>query len=47
MNTIDKITKELSLRKPQQLSLVKLDAILSGVKLGRDKLEDIEAMQAH
>jgi len=43
MNTIDKITKELSLRKPQQLSLVKLDAILSGVKLGRDKLEDIEA----
>ncbi|MDP3987444.1 MAG: DEAD/DEAH box helicase family protein [Nanoarchaeota archaeon] len=43
MNTIDKITKELSLRKPQQLSLVKLDAILSGVKLGRDKLEEIEA----
>lgn len=43
MNTIDKITKELSLRKPQELSLVKLDAILSGVKLGRDKLEDIEA----
>jgi len=43
MNIIDKITKELSLRKPQELSLVKLDAILSGVKLGRDKLEDIEA----
>ncbi len=43
MNTIDKITKELSLRKPQELSLVKLDAILSGVKLGKDQLEDIEA----
>jgi len=43
MNIIEKLTKELSLRKPQELSLIKLDAILSGVKLGRDKLEDIEA----
>ena len=43
MNITDKLTKELSLRKPQEFSLVKLDAILSGVKLGRDKLEDIEA----
>ena len=43
MNITEKLTKELSLRKPQELSLIKLDAILSGVKLGRDKLEDIEA----
>ncbi len=43
MNIIEKLTKELSLRKPQELSLTKLDAILSGVKLGRDRLEDIEA----
>src|SRR4030042_2565449 len=43
INIIEKLTKELSLRKPQGLSLVKLDSILSGVKLGRDKLEDIEA----
>lgn len=43
MNIVEKLTKELSLRKPQELSLVKLDAILSGVKLGRDRLEDIEA----
>lgn len=43
MNIVEKLTKELSLRKPQELSLVKLDSILSGVKLGRDRLEDIEA----
>ncbi|MBU0569619.1 DEAD/DEAH box helicase family protein, partial [Patescibacteria group bacterium] len=43
MKITEKITKELSLRKPQELSLVKLDSILSGVKLGRDNLEDIEA----
>lgn len=43
MNTIDKLTRELNLRKPQALSLVKLDALLSGVKIGKDKLEDIEA----
>lgn len=43
INIIEKLTKELSLRKPQGLSLVKLDALLSGVKLGKDKLEDIEA----
>jgi len=43
MNITEKLTKELSLRKPQELSLIKLDAILSGVKLDRDKLEDIEA----
>ena len=43
MDVTEKLTKELSLRKPQELSLVKLDSILSGVKLGKDKLEDIEA----
>jgi len=43
MNIIDKITKELSLRKPQELSLVKLDSILSNIRLGKDSLEDIEA----
>lgn len=43
MNIVDKITKELSLRKPQGLSLVKLDSILSNIKLGKDRTEDIEA----
>lgn len=43
MNYIEKITKELSLRKPQSLSLIKLDSILSNVKLGKDALEEIEA----
>lgn len=43
MKITEKITKELSLRKPQELSLVKLDSILSGIKLGKDSLEDIEA----
>jgi len=40
---IDQITQELSLRKPQALSLVKLDAILSSVKLGKEDLDEIEA----
>ena len=43
MNIIDKTIKELSLRKPQELSLIKLDTLLSNVKLGKDNIEDIEA----
>ena len=43
MNFIDKLTKELSLRKPQGLSLIKLDSILSNVNLGKENLEEIEA----
>lgn len=43
MSVVDKITKELSLRKPQELSLVKLDSLLSNIKLGKESLEDIEA----
>lgn len=43
MNIIDKTTKELSLRKPQELSLIKLDTLLSNVKLGKENIEDIEA----
>src|SRR3989344_5196563 len=43
MNIVEKLTKELSLRKPQELSLVKLDSILSNVKVGKETTEDIEA----
>jgi len=43
MNIIDKTTKELSLRKPQALSLIKLDTLLSNIKLGKENTEDIEA----
>jgi len=43
MKIIEKITRELSLRKPQELSLVKLDALLANVKLGRESVEDIQA----
>ncbi len=43
MKAVEKVTRELSLRKPQELSLVKLDSLLSNVKLGKDSLEDIEA----
>ncbi|MCX6782556.1 MAG: DEAD/DEAH box helicase family protein [Candidatus Levybacteria bacterium] len=40
--TLDKITKELNLRKPQEQSLVKLDALMSSFKIGDDP-KDIEA----
>jgi restriction endonuclease len=43
MNIIDKIIKELDLRKPQAQSMVKLDAILSTFKIGKDDPRDIEA----
>lgn len=42
-NIVEKLNKELSLRKPQELSLVKLHALLENVELGKDALEDIEA----
>lgn len=44
MKLIDKITKELNLRKPQEQSLVKLDALLSTIQIGKDDPRDIEAM---
>src|SRR3990167_2783247 len=40
---VEKITKELSLRKPQELSLQKLNAILADVRIGKDTPEEIEA----
>ena len=40
---VEKITKELSLRKPQELSLQKLNAILADVHIGKDTPEEIEA----
>jgi len=40
--TIDKITKELDLRKPQEQSLNKLDALMSAFKIGDDP-KDIES----
>lgn len=43
MNNLEKINKELSLRKPQELSLRKLDAILGSFRIGKDTLQDIEA----
>lgn len=43
MKFIEKITKELDLRKPQGQSLVKLDALLSTFQLGKDNPRDIEA----
>lgn len=39
---LDKIIKELDLRKPQEQSLVKLDALMSTFKIGEDP-KDIEA----
>lgn len=36
---IDKITKELDLRKPQELCLVKLDALMNSFKIGEDPKE--------
>src|SRR3989344_8142252 len=42
-NIVEKLNKELSLRKPQELSLVKLHALLENVSLGKEALEDIEA----
>src|SRR3989338_6191581 len=43
MDTIKLISEELSLRKPQRLSLIKLHAILSGVNLKKDDPDEIEA----
>jgi len=40
--TLDKIIKELDLRKPQEQSVVKLDALMSQFKIGDDP-KDIEA----
>ncbi len=42
-NTLEKLTKELSLRKPQEHSLTKLNALLENIKLDKDSLADIEA----
>ena len=44
--TLEKITKELNLRKPQEQSLVKLDALLSTFKIGQENVKDIEAKLA-
>lgn len=41
-NILEKLTKELSLRRPQELSLVKLNALLENVNLTKDALTDIE-----
>lgn len=43
MNILSKITKELNLRKPQEQSLIKLDALLSTIQIGKDSPQDIEA----
>lgn len=43
MKTLDKIIKELDLRKPQELSLIKLDTLLSTFKIGKESPEEIEA----
>src|SRR3989344_7347705 len=44
--TLEKITKEVNLRKPQEQSLVKLDALLSTFKIGQENVKDIEAKLA-
>ena len=43
MKYVEKISKELSLRKPQELSLIKLDSLLSSINLKKDSLDQIEA----
>lgn len=43
MKVIDKIIKELDLRKPQAQSMTKLDGILSTFQLGKEDPRDIEA----
>jgi restriction endonuclease len=43
MKVIDKIIKELDLRKPQAQSMTKLDALLSTFHIGKDDPRDIEA----
>ncbi|MBU1147859.1 MAG: DEAD/DEAH box helicase family protein [Candidatus Omnitrophica bacterium] len=43
MDTVKLISKELSLRRPQYLSLMKLDTILSSVNLKNDDIKEIEA----
>ncbi|VVA44243.1 conserved hypothetical protein [Candidatus Roizmanbacteria bacterium] len=40
--TMEKITKELNLRKPQEQSLIKLDALMSTFKIG-ENVKDVEA----
>ena len=40
--TLEKITKELNLRKPQEQSLIKLDALMSTFKIG-ENVKDVEA----
>ncbi|MBL7131621.1 MAG: DEAD/DEAH box helicase family protein [Candidatus Omnitrophica bacterium] len=43
MNTVKIISNELSLRKPQYLSLMKLDTILSNIDLKKDGIDEMEA----
>lgn len=43
MNLLRAISEELTLREPQEHSLVKLDALLSGIKLGKESTREIEA----
>lgn len=43
MKILEKIIKELNLRKPQELSLIKLDTLLSTFKIGKETTEEIES----
>ena len=43
MDTVKLISKELSLRRPQYLSLMKLNTILSNVDIKKDNIDEIEA----
>ena len=43
MKLVEKISKELNLRKPLEHSLTKLDSLLSTIQLGKEDIEDIEA----
>src|SRR4051812_23922483 len=43
MKYIEKVIKELDLRKPQAQSMTKLDALLSTFRLGKEDPRDIEA----
>ncbi len=43
MKTVEKITKELNLRNPQELSLIKLEALVKDIKIGKENVEKLEA----
>lgn len=43
MKTTERITKELNLRKPQEQSLIKLEALVKDLKIGNKDIKDIEA----